>query len=171
MRSLRVVGKGNKERVIYLNDSCRDALTLYLGARASVCTEVKDKNALFISRLGKRINNKTVQWVVGKYLGAAGLDYKHYSVHKLRHTAATLMYQECGADVLALKEILGHEQLNTTQIYTHISNKKLQDAMGNHPLAGVKESKLEREVMREKEKYSADGDGDGDTGTDTDKDD
>lgn len=81
---------------------------------------------------------KTVQWMAYKYFSAAGLDYKQYSVHKLRHTAATLMYQEGGVDVLTLKEILGHEQLNTTQIYTHASNKLMEDAMQHNPLAEVK---------------------------------
>lgn len=136
-RSLRVLGKGNKERIVYLNDACRAALADYLPVRARD-GEIKDKNALFISRFHKRISNKTVQWLVYKYLGEAGLQNKHYSTHKLRHTAATLMYQEGGVDVLALKEILGHEQLTTTQIYTHVSNKSLEEAVSANPLAGVR---------------------------------
>lgn len=140
-RSLRVVGKGNKERIVYLNDACRAALADYLPVRAAGNKEIKDKNALFLSRLHKRISNKTVQWLVYKYLGEAGLQNKHYSTHKLRHTAATLMYQEGGVDVLALKEILGHEQLSTTQIYTHIANKTLEDAVDSNPLAKVRKKK------------------------------
>ena len=137
MRSLRVIGKGNKERIVYLNDACRSALRSWLSVRAAD-GEIKDRNALFISRLHTRISRPTVQWVVNKYLTAAGLGYKQLSVHKLRHTAATLMSQSGAADVLALKEILGHEQLSTTQIYTHIGNDALQKAAENHPLAKQK---------------------------------
>ena len=141
MRSLRVIGKGNKERIVYLNDACRVAIREYIPVRARDGKEIKDKNALFLSRLHKRISVKTVQWLVYKYLGEAGLENKHYSTHKLRHTAATLMYQEGGVDVLALKEILGHEQLNTTQIYTHISNASLEEAVSANPLAKMKHKK------------------------------
>ena len=138
LRSLRVLGKGNKERIIYLNDACRDALNKYLVIRRDEKYKRINTNALFISKQYKRISNKTVQWLVYKYLSLAGLDYKHYSTHKLRHTAATLMYQTGKVDVRVLKEILGHEQLNTTQIYTHVSNKGMQDAINNNPLANVK---------------------------------
>ena len=141
MKSLRVVGKGNKERVIYLNDACRTAIADYLIARARDGKEIKDKNALFLSRLHKRISVKTVQWLVYKYLGEAGLANKHYSTHKLRHTAATLMYQEGGVDILALKEILGHEELSTTQIYTHVANKTLEEAVDANPLSKVTRKK------------------------------
>ena len=143
LRSLRVVGKGNKERIVYLNDACRDALNRYLVIRREDKYKKIGTNALFISKQYKRISNKTVQWLVYKYLSLAGLDYKHYSTHKLRHTAATLMYQTGKVDVRVLKEILGHEQLNTTQIYTHVSNKGMQDAINNNPLAGVKSKKTE----------------------------
>lgn len=145
LRSLRVVGKGNKERIVYMNDACKSALSAYLLVRARDLDNIKDKNALFISRLGKRISVKTVQWLVYKYLGEAGLSYKHFSTHKLRHTAATLMYQEGNVDVLALKEILGHSELNTTQIYTHISDKKLEDAVEKHPLAHVTAEEIKKD--------------------------
>ncbi|MBQ7225294.1 MAG: tyrosine recombinase XerC [Clostridia bacterium] len=141
LRSLRVIGKGNKERIVYLNEACRDALNRYLPIRRDEKYKRIGTNALFISKQYKRISNKTVQWLVYKYLSLAGLDYKHYSTHKLRHTAATLMYQTGKVDVRVLKEILGHEQLNTTQIYTHVSNKGMQDAMDQNPLAGVKSKK------------------------------
>lgn len=134
LRSLRVIGKGNKERIIYLNDACRRALREYIAVRAKD-GEIKDKNALFISRVHKRMSNQTVQWMVYKYLDAAGLQYKNLSTHKLRHTAATLMYQSGQVDVRVLKDILGHEQLNTTQIYTHVSDRAMEDAMNNNPLA------------------------------------
>ncbi len=143
LRSLRVIGKGNKERIIYLNDACRDAISAYLLVRARE-ENIKDKNALFISRVGKRISNQMVQKVVEKYLASAGLEYKHYSTHKLRHTAATLMYQEGGVDVLALKEILGHEQLSTTQIYTHINNKQLEEAVSKNPLADLRSEDMRK---------------------------
>lgn len=139
LRSLRVLGKGAKERMIYLNDACRDALNVYLPIRRGTLT--KGDNALFLSSRAQRISVKTVQWMVYKYLKAAGLEHRHFSTHKLRHTAATLMYQSGKVDIRVLKDILGHEQLNTTQIYTHISNANMEDAMQNNPLAEVKAPK------------------------------
>lgn len=137
MESLRVIGKGSKERMIYLNDACRDAIRAYLRVRAAD-EQIKDKNALFLSSRHTRISNKTVQYVVYKYLKAAGLEHKHFSTHKLRHTAATLMYQSGGVDVRVLKDILGHEQLNTTQIYTHVSDESMKKAIDANPLAGYR---------------------------------
>lgn len=140
LRSLRVTGKGNKERVVYLNGACQQALGAYLLIRTSAAyANIQDKG-LFLSRLEQRMSVKTVQWMIYKYLNMAGLEAKHYSVHKLRHTAATLMYQSGNVDVRVLKEILGHEQLNTTQIYTHVSNQNMQDAMMQNPLASRKKS-------------------------------
>ena len=138
LRSLRVLGKGNKERIIYLNGACRDVLRDYIAIRTSPKYENVQTKALFLSRLNKRISVKTVQWMVYKYLELAGLEAMHYSVHKLRHTAATLMYQSGNVDVRVLKDILGHEQLNTTQIYTHVSNESMQSAMDQNPLAKIK---------------------------------
>ena len=138
LRSLRVLGKGNKERVIYLNEACRTVLRDYLEIRLSTKYENVQTKALFLSRLNKRISVKTVQWMVYKYLELAGLEAKHFSVHKLRHTAATLMYQSGNVDVRVLKDILGHEQLNTTQIYTHVSNENMRNAMEQNPLAKIK---------------------------------
>lgn len=151
LRSLRVLGKGGKERIVYLNDACREAISVYLTARARENENIKDKNALLLSRLGKRISHKTVQWVVYKYLDAAGLEYKHFSTHKLRHTAATLMYQEGGVDVLALKEILGHAQLSTTQIYTHVNNKQLEEAVAKNPLASIRPSDMRKAAQKSAE--------------------
>lgn len=133
--SVTVTGKGNKERVIYLNEACKAALASYLAVRQS--ENVKDRQALFLSRLGTRISPKTVQWIVKKFLAQAGLNGKGYSVHKLRHTAATLMYQQGGVDIRVLKDILGHESLSTTEIYTHLSSTQQQQAMEKSPLAGV----------------------------------
>ncbi len=136
--SLRVVGKGSKERVVYLNSACRSAIEAYMPLRLATPCAPGNENALFISRIGRRISVKTVQWMVKKYLGAAGLEYKHYSTHKLRHTAATLMYRSGEVDIRVLKDILGHEQLNTTQIYTHVSDEGMQEAMDHNPLTQVK---------------------------------
>lgn len=142
LRSLRVLGKGNKERIIYLNDACKDALIPYLAERLELSQSTKlNTTALFLSRLEKRISQKTVQWMVYKYLDLAGLEARHYSVHKLRHTAATLMYQSGQVDVRVLKDILGHEQLNTTQIYTHVSNASMEQAMSQNPLSKISKKK------------------------------
>ena len=141
LRSLRVVGKGNKERIVYLNDACRYAIGDYISERLTHDNSKITTKALFLSKRDQRISVKTVQWMVYKYLDAAGLGSKHYSVHKLRHTAATLMYQSGNVDVRVLKDILGHEQLNTTQIYTHISNESMEAAMSQNPLAKVNKNK------------------------------
>ena len=140
-RSLRVTGKGNKERMVYLNNACRMALCEYMTERLGQKHAKAHSPALFLSRLEKRISVKTVQAMVYKYLKLAGLEAKQYSVHKLRHTAATLMYQSGKVDVRVLKEILGHEQLNTTQIYTHINNRDMELAMEKNPLADKKRKK------------------------------
>ncbi len=138
MRSLRVTGKGAKERIIYLNDACRAALADYLPERMAEKNGRSDKEkALFLSEREQRISVKTVQWMVYKYLDRAGLGDRHLSVHKLRHTAATLMYQSGQVDVRVLKDILGHEQLNTTQIYTHVSSADMENAMTKNPLSAV----------------------------------
>lgn len=144
MRSLVVTGKGNKERIIYMNDACRAALSDYLPKRFEALQRGVNFPALFLSRLDKRISPKTVQWLVYKYLGEAGLDFKGYSAHKLRHTAATLMYQSGKVDVRVLKDILGHEQLNTTQIYTHVSDASMENAVRENPLAGITPDKSKK---------------------------
>lgn len=138
MKSLRVTGKGAKERIIYLNEACRAALSDYLRERNAIeNSRTVDSRALFLSGQNRRVSVKTVQWTVYKYLNEAGLGDRHLSVHKLRHTAATLMYQSGQVDVRVLKDILGHEQLNTTQIYTHVSSKDMEEAMEKNPLSGV----------------------------------
>jgi site-specific recombinase XerD len=132
--TLRVTGKGNKERTVYLNDACLAALDAWLQERKKIAPQ--GENALFVSRLRKRISVPTVKWLVKKRIQEAGLDASKYSAHKLRHTAATLMYKN-GVDVLALQEILGHEQLNTTKIYTHVENADLRRAVNANPLSGM----------------------------------
>ena len=135
LRSLTVTGKGNKQRIVYLNEACKIALADHIQERLGEQHKACMSHALFLSNREQRISVKTVQWMVYKYLDLAGLESKHYSVHKLRHTAATLMYQTGNVDVRVLKDILGHEQLNTTQIYTHVSNRSMEEAMSNNPLS------------------------------------
>ncbi len=131
-RTLRVHGKGNKERILYLNDACWDAITKYLEVRP--VDGVIDKDALFLSRLNKRISLQGVHYVVKGYLKQVP-GAEDYSTHKLRHTAATLMYQHGGTDIRVLKDILGHENLGTTEIYTHLSSEQVREATENNPLA------------------------------------
>jgi site-specific recombinase XerD len=133
--ALRVLGKGNKERVLYMNQACADALAEYLKVRPEV--DPKAVPALFLSSRYQRIHVQTIHVAVKKHLAAAGLDASLYSSHKLRHTAATLMLGH-GVDVRTLQELLGHENLNTTQIYTHIDNSQLRDAARANPLGKVK---------------------------------
>ena len=133
--SIRVLGKGNKERVVFINDACADAINSYLQIRKDMAGA--DRKALFLSTRRTRISTSTVHSLVKKHLLAAGLDSTKYSSHKLRHTAATLMLQN-GVDVRTLQELLGHEHLNTTQIYTHVENSSLRDAARRSPLSGYK---------------------------------
>ena len=133
--ALRVLGKGNKVRVVYLNDACKDALNRYLEVRRPISG--KDRDALFLSERNQRISRAMVHSLVKKPLSMAGLDSTQYSSHKLRHTAATLMLQN-GVDVKAVQEVLGHEHLNTTEIYTHIDNESLRVAAKANPLSHVK---------------------------------
>ncbi len=136
--SLKITGKGNKERVIYLNDACISAIKAYLPYRDTEGVIVTDKNALFISRNKRRLSNKTVQHIVYKRLEEAGLGDIGLSVHKLRHTAATLMYQHGNVDIRVLKDLLGHKNLGTTQIYTHVSDEQVRSAVNANPLASKK---------------------------------
>ena len=135
---LRVVGKGNKERIVYMGASCRKAIDRYLIERRQII--LSDNRALFGSRDGNRISVSAVHRLVKKHLLAAGLDASQFSAHKLRHTAATLMLQN-GVDVKAVQEVLGHEHLNTTEIYTHIDNDALRVAAKANPLSHVKMKK------------------------------
>ena len=136
--ALRVLGKGDKVRIVYLNDACKDALERYLAARRPISG--RDENALFLSTRNQRISRSNVHALVKKHLTQAGLDSSAYSSHKLRHTAATLMLQN-GVDVKAVQEVLGHEHLNTTEIYTHIDNESLRVAARANPLGRVKKLK------------------------------
>ncbi|MGI6280148.1 MAG: tyrosine recombinase XerC [Acutalibacteraceae bacterium] len=139
--TMTVTGKGNKERVIYLNPACMEAIKAYLAVRPNEGIPANERDALFISRNRKRISPKTVQHIVKTYLEKSGLGNKGYSTHKLRHTAATLMYQHGNVDIRILKDILGHANLGTTQIYTHVSSKQMKQAVDSNPLANVKKKK------------------------------
>lgn len=136
--TITIVGKGNKERMVYLNDACLRALQDLQAARDAM-PNLSDKDALFVSkRTGKRLSARRVQQIVTACLEAAGLGGKGYSTHKLRHTAATMMYQEGHVDMLALKEILGHEHVSTTEIYTHMGAVQLREAAKASPFADLK---------------------------------
>jgi site-specific recombinase XerD len=142
-RTLRLFGKGSKERIIYINDACVAALKNYISAREIFIAgkEIKDPQALFLSQQFKRIDKRRVQQIVTEIISCAGLTGKGYSAHKLRHTAATLMYQFGDADMLILKNILGHEHVSTTEIYTHIADKQVAETMRKNPLGDLKQKK------------------------------
>ena len=139
---VRVLGKGNKERVVYFGEGCREAIDDYLMVRNVENVHEKDKNALFISQKNCRFGVRGVQQMLEKKLLLAGLDASRYSPHKLRHTAATLMLKN-GADIRALQEVLGHSNLNTTQIYTHLDNASLHEAAMANPIG--RKTRKERE--------------------------
>ena len=130
--TLSVVGKGNKERTIYLNDTSKKAIKGYL--KVKKMNNFNDKKALFINRDGNRLSESSIQLLVKKYIKKAGLDNRKISVHKLRHTAATLMYKYGDVDIRALQQILGHSNISTTQIYTHVDDEKLRESVNSNPL-------------------------------------
>ena len=142
---LKLLGKGNKERIVYLNNSCLTAIDNYLAVLNSG-EKIKrvDKNALFLNNRGQRIGPRRVEQIVEECLQKAGLDGMGISPHKLRHTAATLLYQDAGVDIRVLKELLGHESLSTTEIYTHVSNRQIEDASNKSPLKNVRQKKSEK---------------------------
>ena len=134
---LNVIGKGNKERTIYLNNACINSINEYLATRPKEGIKYDSKDALYLSERKERISNRTVQNIVKRELQKAGLDITKYSVHKLRHTAATLMYQYGNVDIRALQELLGHESISTTEIYTHVDNSQVRAAVESNPLANM----------------------------------
>lgn len=138
-QNLRLLGKGNKERIIYLNDACIAAIDNWLKVKPQA-KNADDKYALVVSANGKRLSARRVQQITDDYMKHAGFEGRGISPHKLRHTAATLMYQHGGADVRVLKEILGHENMATTEIYTHVANTQIESAMLGSPLAKVKKN-------------------------------
>ncbi len=138
---LTVIGKGNKERTIYLNKACLSAINSYLEIRNGIQglkDEKSSDKALFLSGHRKRISKRTVEYIVTKELNRAGLDTTKYSTHKLRHTAATLMYKYGDVDIRALQQVLGHESISTTEIYTHVDNEQIRNAIEDNPLSNFK---------------------------------
>ncbi len=136
---MRVLGKGNKERMLYLNEACVDAINAYLPHRIKPNENSDSVGALFVSQKKNRIRKTTVEHLVKKYITQAGLDASKFSAHKLRHTAATLMYKN-GVDIRTLQDVLGHENVNTTMIYTHINDANMQDAANKNPLSSYKQT-------------------------------
>lgn len=132
---LNVIGKGNKERAIYLNKACINAINDYLQDRPKEGVKYDSRDALFLSEQRRRISNRTVQYIVKEEMRIAGIDPNKYSVHKLRHTAATLMYKYGNVDIRALQVLLGHESVSTTEIYTHVDNEQIRSAVESNPLA------------------------------------
>ena len=134
---MTVIGKGNKERTIYLNKACMNALKDYLSIRPHDKVKNDSRDALFLSERKERISNRAVQNIVKNELARAGLDTTKYSVHKLRHTAATLMYQYGDVDIRALQELLGHESISTTVQNLHVNDERVRNAVENNPLADL----------------------------------
>ena len=146
--TLVITGKGNKERTIYLNNACMNAIKNYMEIRQDIKTDVYNENALFLSKRKKRISRRMVQQIVENNITKLGLDPRKYTTHKLRHTAATLMYQS-GVDIRALQEILGHEHLSTTEIYTHVDNEQIREAAERSPLSWVKQENKNNKINKD----------------------
>ena len=142
----QIISKGNKKRIVYFNDACMDAYEAYMKVRPVDGVRAQDKYALFLSSQKRRISREMVQKMVYKYLEKIGLDSQGYSVHKLRHTAATLMYQHGNVDIRVLKDVLGHESLSTTEIYTHLDSRQIEAAAKSNPLSKVKAKKEKKEI-------------------------
>ena len=142
-QTLKVTGKGNKQRIIYLNSAVCEAINAYIKIRPKLDKSNKDYNALFLSSRGKRISKRSVQNIIKSELvelvEAEGKESKKYHTHTLRHTGATLLYNEANANIFVLKIILGHESLDATQVYTHVSDKKLKELMQNFNILDRKE--------------------------------
>ncbi len=141
--TLRVLGKGGKERTVYLNGACIDAVDAYMKVRPKRGIKKDAEEALFISRQGNRISNSAVQRLIKNYIQESGLDPTRYSTHKLRHTAATLMYKYGQVDIRRLQQILGHSSVSTTEIYTHVDSDSLHAAVEANPLSSLRSSKKE----------------------------
>lgn len=146
---MRVLGKGSKERMVYLNEACMDAIKDYIKVRE--LPEGSVEKAMFLSKRHTRISKRRVQQIVESALEQADLGGQGYSTHKLRHTAATLMYQYGNVDALTLKEVLGHASTSTTEIYTHLSNQILKDAVDRSPLAHFEKPKEKQKKEKETE--------------------
>lgn len=146
--TLVLLGKGNKERMIYLNAACLDALRAYLAVREEPAVK-EYREFLFLSRRQKPLTPRRVEQIVERWLLQAGLNGRGFSPHKLRHTAATLMYQHGNVDIRVLKEILGHENLGTTEIYTHVANPQIEDAVRKNPLGDISAPRAKKAVRND----------------------
>lgn len=135
---LTIIGKGNKERTVYLNEACIRSISAYMNVRDDSKASEEYKKYLLLSSHHKPINKRTVEILVKKHVNNSGLINDKYTPHKLRHTAATLMYKHGNVDIRSLQSILGHENIATTQIYTHVDNDTLRDAVNSNPLANIK---------------------------------
>ena len=135
---LTIIGKGNKERTVYLNAACIRSIYAYLAVREDFKATDDEKKYLLLSSRQKPINKRTVEVLVKKHVRSSGMTNDKYTPHKLRHTAATLMYKHGNVDIRSLQSILGHENIATTQIYTHVDNDTLRDAVNSNPLANIK---------------------------------
>lgn len=133
--TLTIIGKGNKERTVYLNDACLKAIENYLKFRDDTKALPEDKEYLLLSSRFKPINKRTVELLVKKHITNSGLENEKYTPHKLRHTAATLLYKHGNVDIRSLQSILGHENISTTQIYTHVDEEILREAANSNPLS------------------------------------
>ena len=149
-RTLTLLGKGNKERMVYLNDACTSALEVSLAVRPEPEVE-KDREYLFLSQNKRPLTPRRVEQIVEQNLKLAGLDGRGYSPHKLRHTAATLMYQHGGVDIRVLKEILGHVNLGTTEIYTHVANPQVESAIRDNPLGSITAPRTKKAVTNKED--------------------
>ncbi|MGN0690791.1 MAG: tyrosine recombinase XerC [Oscillospiraceae bacterium] len=145
--TMRILGKGNKERILHINRACLDTINDYLAVRPE---SEEEPNALFLSKFGRRISRRRVQQIVENALKASNLDNRGLSVHKLRHTAATLMYQYGNVDPLVLKEVLGHQSTATTEIYTHLANENIRKALDSNPLADEAEEHKRKPAKQDK---------------------
>ena len=141
-KTLKVLGKGNKERIVYLNEATEEAIKEYLKIRPELSKNDPNYNALFLSTQMKRIAKRTVQRVVDDSMSKTLENTKGFHTHTLRHTGATLMYNENDTDIFVLQKILGHDSLAATEVYTHVSSKKLEKIMNNFAISNL----IEKEV-------------------------
>ena len=143
-RTIKITGKGSKQRIIYINDATFEAINEYLKIRPKLDKTNKDYNALFLSERKKRISRRTVQTITENCLKMAFDGSKdNLHTHSLRHTGATLMHNENNANIVIIQKILGHEQLSSTEIYTHITNKKMKEIMQNCTISSILEKREE----------------------------
>ena len=147
-KSVKIRGKGNKERILYLDNAVVEAINTYLKIRPNLGKEYKDHDALFISNQNNRISKRMVQTIIKEELeNTLNTKAKEYHTHSLRHTSATLLYNENNTDILVIKEILGHSSLATTEMYTHVSNQKLKEIVEKYSVSSILE-KMKLEVKK-----------------------